>query len=147
MCSINKLRSSIILSTPVLGSLNIISIAAKRSNATSGPRNIKYEDDIISLNYDLVRNKLSDEEKDFISNAHCYSFEEEEEYSKEIINYKNNDKLEIIEEVNIKNYNNASSSEIEVNKTIFKVNEKHLLIIDQGDIHTMTTITNVFTLN
>jgi hypothetical protein len=107
----------------------------------------QYEDDIISLNYDLVRNKLSDEEKDFISNAHCYSFEEEEEYSKEIINYKNNDKLEIIEEVNIKNYNNASSSEIEVNKTIFKVNEKHLLIIDQGDIHTMTTITNVFTLN
>ena len=67
------------------------------------------------------------------------------EYSKEIIDYKNNDKLEIIEKVNIKNYNNATASDIEINKTIFKVNKKHLLIIDEGDIKTMTTITNVFT--
>lgn len=103
----------------------------------------QYKDDIISLNYNLEKNELSDEEKDYIFNASCCYFEVE--YSKEIIDYKNNNKLEIIEKVNIKNYNNATASDIEINKTIFKVNKKHLLIIDEGDIKTMTTITNVFT--
>jgi hypothetical protein len=44
-------------------------------------------------------------------------------------------------------YENADelrTSDIEMKKTIYKVNKKHLMIVDKGDINIVTTITNIY---
>jgi hypothetical protein len=101
-------------------------------------------DIIICLNYDLELNSLSNDELENLKVVQEYYYNEEEEYMKDIVEYPKNDKLEKIIEQDIENYNNATASEISVKKTIYKVNKKHLMIIDEHDVHSITTITNVF---
>lgn len=101
--------------------------------------------DVISLNYDLELNSLSNDELENLKEYYYYyNEEEEEEYIKNIVEYPENDKLEKIIEQDIENYNNAKASEISTKKTIYKVNKKHLMIIDEGDAPSITTIRNVF---
>lgn len=100
--------------------------------------------DIISLNYDLELNSLSNDELENLKVVQEYYYNEEEEYMKDIIEFPKNDKLEKIIEQDINNYNNASASDISVKKTIYKVNKKHLMIVDERDVSSITTITNVF---
>jgi len=100
--------------------------------------------DIISLNYDLELNSLSNDELENLKVVQQHYYNEEEEYMKDIMEYPENDKLEKIIEQDIENYNNATASEISVNKIIYKVNKKHLMIVDECDLSSITTITNVF---
>lgn len=98
--------------------------------------------DIMSLTYDFEPNDISEDEKKYLFEASMDCFEKI--FSDITVDYENNEKLEIIENIHIENYNCETGSEISVNKIIYKVNDKHILIIDKGDINTMTTITNVF---
>lgn len=100
--------------------------------------------DVISLNYDLELNSLSNDELEHLKVVQQEYYNEEEEYMKDIVEYLENDKLEKIIEQDIENYNNATASEISVKKTIYKVNKKHLMIVDERDAPSITTITNVF---
>lgn len=100
--------------------------------------------DIISLNYDLELNSLSNDELEHLNQVLSHYYNEEEEYMKDIVEFTEYDKLEKIIEQDIENYNNATASEISVKKTIYKVNKKHLMIVDERDVSSITTITNVF---
>ena len=100
--------------------------------------------DVISLNYDLELNSLSNDELENLKVVQEYYYIKKKEYMKDIIEYPENDKLEKIIEQNIENYNNATASDISVKKTIYKVNKKHLMIVDKCDAPSITTITNVF---
>ena len=100
--------------------------------------------DVISLNYDLELNSLSNDELENLKVVQEYYYIKKKECMKDIVEYPENDKLEKIIEQNIENYNNATASDISVKKTIYKVNKKHLMIVDKCDAPSITTITNVF---
>ena len=89
-------------------------------------------------------NSLSNDELENLKVVQQHYYNEEEEYMKNIVEYPENDKLEKIIEQDIENYNNATASEISVKKTIYKVNKKHLMIVDERDVSSITTIRNVF---
>lgn len=97
---------------------------------------------ITSLNYDLEKNELSEKELKYLWEASDNYFEDE--YSSELILFSNNGKIEKIQEIKYKNYNNFTASDIEMKKTIYKVNKKHLMIVDKGDVNIVTTITNIY---
>jgi len=97
---------------------------------------------ITSLNYDLEKNELSEKELKYLWEANDNYFEDE--YSSELILFENNGKIEKIQEIKYKNYNNSTASDIEMKKIVYKVNKKHLMIVDEGDVNIVTTITNIF---